>query len=345
MNGLKQSDVVISNTVHQCHPELRILARVKCSETCPREGCVEPSDLPIIQETVSGSQKLRRFRNEFGMTINNSANSEKENNMKALIDLSTYQPINLKNKNVKNLMPYSLNSLLPKKKLAFTLAEVLITLGVIGIVAALTIPSLMSNYRKKVIETRLSKFYATINNAIKLAEYDYDDRTGWDELGSGFIKDENGDDTATPKAEAWVNKYLVPYIKGDTKMTNKNGCIELYFQDGSMVAINGAGWLFYPNAQRYKQIKDGSIDQGEAGKDFFIFFFSPNCYEDKKDNACKYIGDGVEPYKWNWDGTREGLFDGWYGCREAQSGGAHAYCTELIKQNNWKFPSDYPIKI
>lgn len=128
----------------------------------------------------------------------------------------------------------------------------------------------------------MSKFYATINNAIKLAEYDYDDRTGWDELGSGFIKDENGKDTATPKAEAWVNKYLVPYIKGDTKMTNKNGCIELYFQDGSMVAINSAGWLFYPNAQKYKQLKDGSIDQGEAGKDFFIFLYNPSCFEDKK---------------------------------------------------------------
>ena len=29
MNGLEQSDVVIPNTTHQCHPELRILARVK----------------------------------------------------------------------------------------------------------------------------------------------------------------------------------------------------------------------------------------------------------------------------------------------------------------------------
>ena len=31
---------------------------------------------------------------------------------------------------------------LPKKKLAFTLAEVLITLGIIGVVAAITIPTL-----------------------------------------------------------------------------------------------------------------------------------------------------------------------------------------------------------
>ena len=44
-----------------------------------------------------------------GMTINNSEND---------------------NKNIKNLLLYSLGSLFPKKKFAFTLAEVLITLGI-----------------------------------------------------------------------------------------------------------------------------------------------------------------------------------------------------------------------
>lgn len=34
-------------------------------------------------------------------------------------------------------------------KKAFTLAEVLITLGIIGIVAALTMPSLIANYKKQ----------------------------------------------------------------------------------------------------------------------------------------------------------------------------------------------------
>ena len=34
-------------------------------------------------------------------------------------------------------------------KKAFTLAEVLITLGIIGIVAAMTIPNLMNNYTQK----------------------------------------------------------------------------------------------------------------------------------------------------------------------------------------------------
>ena len=38
------------------------------------------------------------------------------------------------------------------KKRAFTLSEVLITLGIIGLIAALTIPNLMGAYRKRVVE-------------------------------------------------------------------------------------------------------------------------------------------------------------------------------------------------
>ena len=45
----------------------------------------------------------------------------------------------------------------PKRKSAFTLAEVLITLGVIGVVAALTLPTLIANYQKKNLVTQLKK--------------------------------------------------------------------------------------------------------------------------------------------------------------------------------------------
>lgn len=49
---------------------------------------------------------------------------------------------------------------------AFTLAEVLITLGVIGIVVAMTLPALIGNYQKKVLETRYKRSVAVISNAI-----------------------------------------------------------------------------------------------------------------------------------------------------------------------------------
>ncbi|MBR6098851.1 type II secretion system protein [bacterium] len=54
------------------------------------------------------------------------------------------------------------------RKAAFTLAEVLITLGIIGVVAALTLPTLISNYQKKVYVTQLKKSYAVMSNGFKL---------------------------------------------------------------------------------------------------------------------------------------------------------------------------------
>ena len=52
-----------------------------------------------------------------------------------------------------NLFPYFLNPLFPCKRCAFTLAEVLITLAVIGIVAALTLPGLIQNHNEKAWST------------------------------------------------------------------------------------------------------------------------------------------------------------------------------------------------
>ena len=52
-------------------------------------------------------------------------------------------------------------------KRAFTLAEVLITLGIIGIVAALTLPSLIANYKKKVYVTQLKKSVSTLEQAFQ----------------------------------------------------------------------------------------------------------------------------------------------------------------------------------
>ncbi len=50
-----------------------------------------------------------------------------------------------------------------KNRFGFTLAEVLITLGIIGVVAAMTIPVMISSYNKHITETRLknSILYST----------------------------------------------------------------------------------------------------------------------------------------------------------------------------------------
>ncbi len=54
------------------------------------------------------------------------------------------------------------------KKAAFTLAETLITLTIIGVIAALTIPSLISEYQKHTYVVGLKKAYSQLQNAMKM---------------------------------------------------------------------------------------------------------------------------------------------------------------------------------
>jgi type II secretory pathway pseudopilin PulG len=59
---------------------------------------------------------------------------------------------------------------------AFTLAEVLITLGIIGVVAAMTIPTLISNITCARYKAKFKKAISVLNQAVRqnLATYDYD---------------------------------------------------------------------------------------------------------------------------------------------------------------------------
>ncbi len=51
------------------------------------------------------------------------------------------------------------------KKSAFTLTEVLITMGVIGIISALTVPTLVNNYQRKAMTVQLRKVANDMSNA------------------------------------------------------------------------------------------------------------------------------------------------------------------------------------
>jgi len=53
------------------------------------------------------------------------------------------------------------------KKVAFTLAEVLITLGIIGVVAAITIPTMISHYQKRAWTAQLQRTYAVFNQGFR----------------------------------------------------------------------------------------------------------------------------------------------------------------------------------
>lgn len=54
------------------------------------------------------------------------------------------------------------------KYVGFTLAEVLITLSIIGIVAAMTLPSVITNSRNKQLEAGLKKSYSVISQALEM---------------------------------------------------------------------------------------------------------------------------------------------------------------------------------
>lgn len=56
-----------------------------------------------------------------------------------------------------------------KKHLGFTLAEVLITLGIIGVVAAMTIPTLMSNTNSSEMKTAFKKILSAMNQAVTMS--------------------------------------------------------------------------------------------------------------------------------------------------------------------------------
>ncbi len=79
----------------------------------------------------------------------------------------------------KHLVPYCLSNLVSSKKAAFTLAEVLITLGIIGIVAAMTIPTLISKYQEKQTVSQLTKVYSTLASAHQMMQAEYGSMDTW----------------------------------------------------------------------------------------------------------------------------------------------------------------------
>lgn len=64
-------------------------------------------------------------------------------------------------------------------KPGFTLAEVLITLGIIGVVAALTMPVLVGNYQKKQTVTKLKRAFSVLSQAVLMSELDNGSTEFW----------------------------------------------------------------------------------------------------------------------------------------------------------------------
>ncbi len=243
---------------------------------------------------------------------------------------------------------------LTKKKNAFTLAEVLITLGIIGVVAAMTLPALIQKNNNRVVETRLQKFYSTINQAIQRAEVDYGDKKYWYQDTNHIDTDKDGNPVkGSSTVEKWWNKYMAPYIKTVDIKYDEHGRPIFMFADGSALKATQfdsmRDWIFYTGDPEKCIEKYGTADNS-IGKCSFAFIFMPG-----GDGASKYANTseawrhhrnkGFEPYKYYWDGTKDGLINGGSypgtGCNDSKT----AYCTALIQYNGWKIPDDYPFKV
>ncbi len=130
-------------------------------------------------------------------------------------------------------------------KRGFTLAEVLITLAIIGVVAALSIPAVVKNYKETQTVTQLRKNYSILSQAYNLALAENGDPTGWDLKGLG-----------NPEGALNFLDKMRPYLKIIKECkTNKDGCLASgYYKD-----LNGKdASTFNPGYQALIRLADGT---------------------------------------------------------------------------------------
>ena len=206
---------------------------------------------------------------------------------------------------------------------AFTLAEVLITLGIIGVVAAMTMPSLMQNYKRQQATARIKKFVSVINQALISAENDLGAREDW------VIGEMSNSDSAYN----FLNTYIKPYIKSadiEKRTLFGKNMATLRFVDGSQMSVKiGACYDIYYDI-------NGEKGPNEKGRDIFVFILCKN-------GGCNFNSNQVRGFYCAPTGeqfpTHGELIDN---CKNYRTDGGN-YCTILLEQNGYEFPKDYPL--
>ena len=182
----------------------------------------------------------------------------------------------------------------PKHFDAFTLAEVLITLGIIGVVAAMTMPSLISDKQNKERVAQLKKVYSTVSQAFIMA---VSENGTPDEWGMGEMYDENSHFIfATNMAKhmqlsqncidmdvSTIKEVCVPPVE----LTNKNIARSVILSDGTRVTFRtytGECSFNYSKGNKKNALQHvcGAISvdlnghklPNENGRDRFSFFLT-----------------------------------------------------------------------
>lgn len=226
-------------------------------------------------------------------------------------------------------------------KKAFTLAEVLITLTIIGVVAAMTIPTLVQNYKKIETASRLKNFYSMMTQAIKMSEIDNDDALMW--AKSEMLINENNEvdyDNQNLVTKSIFDKYIEPYIKyvkyvdgtvsTDEENNNKFNRPTVYLGDGSSFTLyNGA-------CMDFEYDINGNRNPNVGGKDIFTFLL---CLDDER--RFSYFNNKnivFNPYS---DFRIIGLHDKLL----EKCTSDYRYCASLIMCDGWEIKEDYPYKL
>lgn len=118
------------------------------------------------------------------------------------------------------------------KEKAFTLAEVLITLGIIGIVAAMTMPALIVSHKEKETSVKLKKVYSTLSQAYISATNKYEAPENWNWAPAGSVS-----------ASDMILDYFAEYLVVSKRCTNSPKCLP----DVMYKRLNGTNHSNYHN--------------------------------------------------------------------------------------------------
>lgn len=231
----------------------------------------------------------------------------------------------------------------------FTLAEVLITLGIIGIVSAMTLPALINKYKVKIVETRLAETYSMVFQALKRAEVDYGDSKYWMSDKAGPYGDNNDLNNVM---DTFFNTYLVPYLE-DAKYNTLDGYGLTKYgynirgftrpQVNKIIRLHNGVFIFGNVGIGRQGVTcvtmlidiNGPKNPNKAPIDLFEMTFS------LYDGILFMSGERfVTGYGISYDKIMK--YDEIFA--RCKNNGV-LECGALIKQNGWKVPSDYPYKI
>ncbi len=230
-------------------------------------------------------------------------------------------------------------------KKGFTLAEVLITLGIIGVISAMTIPALQTKINRSKVETIFKEDYSIIQQVLKMAEAQ--------DASIETIPNSNVEALKT-----WFKRYMEPNMKTVSVCYNTAGCWantgtktlqgnNVKF-DRKNVGIgndiitirltNGSNLNFdVYNSGEYKQI----FGIETTNLDTFVIFIDTN-----GDNQPNVVGKDIYVLVWKEGsllpaGNDVSTDEVNKNCSMTATGqNAGYYCAKRLMNNNWKIPKD-----